>query len=426
MVTTEIGYTLISTYNATYSTTYSAKEFFTEVFHKLFYDDVKYMNWITNSPIVQGIRKSAPPNESDREHQKLSLIEKISRGACDASVGVGYPSSEVTATTSNQITSMSIIPSEEDLYASWVGGGLGIGISGGLSMFINKPSLLLSLFEGWKYYRTYLTELPNLKSNQIDAWNSQWLCHYTDNRSFNSDEPLANFNPFKTGSDGVTKLVTKAWTTVVFALSKLYPNETITPYVCAIAKTNRTFGYIPILLHQARKPIQLYKKLFGQNEYLQDAKTINKLFGKGDSFYVACTNGVIGVNQMKPTNFNRLFELKLKSKTSDEDIISYKTYITYILAIMDNKELYPLSIEVAKTLNNYANSATRGKSTNSREIENLLSSTSQTKFLENLLPILENSKTSAIFSELISVINSFSHENYKRFVVLIKLNIKLT
>ena len=60
MIASTIGRTFLKAYNEREGTHYTAKEFFEEEFHPLFYGSPKYMQWITNSPFVQGL--SSAPN----------------------------------------------------------------------------------------------------------------------------------------------------------------------------------------------------------------------------------------------------------------------------------------------------------------------------------------------------------------------------
>ena len=57
MIATNIGRTFLKAYNKKNESNYSAKDFFNEKYFPLFFDDDKYMQWVTNSPFVQGIKK---------------------------------------------------------------------------------------------------------------------------------------------------------------------------------------------------------------------------------------------------------------------------------------------------------------------------------------------------------------------------------
>lgn len=427
MIASTIGKTFLKAYNQKYEKDYSAKEFFEEVFFKIFYDDKKYLQWITNSPFVQGIKKGHPPNAEQRAEKLQKLIAKISDGATDASVAIGYSSTDVLATTSGQVSNLAINIDEQEIYASWIGGGFGIGVKGGFSMYINEPKVLMTLFEGWHYYRNFLQEMRRLRPNQIDTWNGQWLAHAYNKRFFIKNNPLSNFEPFNTKKDGVMELETQTWVKVVFGLSQVFPNSTVLAYVFSLGQTNKTVGFIPVVLPKVRKVIHLYKKLFGENQYLKDANTIEKIFGDKNSIYRACERGAIGIRALEPKMIRDLrwqSDKKINYKPDDEvQVVSFRTYIIWILAMLNNEQLHQLSKDIVQLFLNYESTSERGKMTKTRAIENLMKSKSADSFLQELLGVAEEATAEEGLKllELIEQVNKLGNDNFKRFLILLKL-----
>jgi hypothetical protein len=427
MIASTIGKTFLKAYNQENNTDYSAKKFFEEVFFSIFYDDEKYLQWVTNSPFVQGIKKGQPPNKEQRADKLKKLVTKISEGATDASVAIGYSSTDVLATTSGQVSNVIINTDEEEIYASWIGGGFGIGVKGGFSMYINEPKVLMALFEGWDYYRNYLKEMPKLRPNQIDTWNGQWLAHALNKRYFNKKSPLSNFEPFNTKKDGIMELETQSWVKVVFGLSQVFPDSTILSYVFSLGQTNKTVGFIPIVLPRVRKVIQLYKSLFGENQYLKDANTIENIFSNKNSIYRACERGAIGVRALEPQGIRDLMwksDKKINYKSDDEaQVVSFKTYIIWILAMLNNEQLHQLSKDIVQLFLNYESTSERGKMTKTRAIENLMKSKSVDNFLQELLNVAEEATADEGIKllELIEQVNKLKSDNFKRFLILLKL-----
>lgn len=109
--------------------------------------------------------------------------------------------------------------SKEDIYLSWIGAGLGIGVIGGLTILFNHEQLLLDIFEGWHYYRQYLEKNPLLKGNQINTWNGRWISHHYD-WEYDMDDPLVGFNPLEPMSDGLFYLQTVSWVDVVMGIAR--------------------------------------------------------------------------------------------------------------------------------------------------------------------------------------------------------------
>lgn len=427
MIASMIGKTFLKVYNQENKTDYTAKQFFEAVFFPVFYDHEKYLQWVTNSPFVQGIKKGTPPNQVQRAEKLQKLITKITEGAKDASVAIGYSSTDVLATTSGQVSNLTINSDEQEIYASWIGGGFGIGVKGGFSMYINEPKVLMTLFKGWQYYRNYLAEIPNLRPNQIDTWNGQWLAHAFNKRYFNKNNPLSLFEPFNTNKQGVIELETQTWVKVVFGLAQVFPDRTLLAYIFSLGQTNKTVGFIPIILPKVRKVIQLYKKLFGENQYLKDANTIEAIFGTNNSIYRACERGAIGLRALEPSAIRDLMwksDKKINYKPDDQlQVVSFQTYITWILAMLNNEQLQQLSKNIALLFLNYESSAERGKSNKTRAIENLMKSKSVDGFLQELLSVAEQATAEEGLQllPLIEQANQLKNDDFKRFLILLKL-----
>jgi len=130
------------------------------------------MQWVTNSPFVQGIKKGVTPTTQERKIKLDTLVDKISKNDADASIAIGFPSLDLIASTSGQITSMKLPLNEEDVYLSWIGGGFGVGVQSGLSLLFTDKRILLDLFEGWQLYRDYLNKTPGIerKSDKHMEW----------------------------------------------------------------------------------------------------------------------------------------------------------------------------------------------------------------------------------------------------------------
>ncbi len=209
MIAATIGRKFLLAYNRKFGTHYDAKTFFTEQYFPLFFDHEKYMQWVTNSPFVQGIKKGKCLTAVERREKLRILQEKIERDEADASIAIGFPSLDSTATTSGQITNLKLPVSREDVYLSWIGSGFGVGVQGGLSILFEQEQILMALFEGWRIYREYLERMQGLRGNQINTWNGQWLAHYFSDH-FIEDEPLIGFQPFAAKEDGY-EVVTRSW-----------------------------------------------------------------------------------------------------------------------------------------------------------------------------------------------------------------------
>ena len=80
------------------------------------------------------IRGTKPYETQQQRNERFEkLIKKMDNNIADASVARAYPSTDVNATTSGQVTNLSLPLSTEDIYASWLGDALAVGIQGGIS-----------------------------------------------------------------------------------------------------------------------------------------------------------------------------------------------------------------------------------------------------------------------------------------------------
>ena len=157
MYTSTIGRTFLKAYNTKYRTEYTAKSFFEEIFIPLFFGYPKYMMTAGNSPLENpklswdDMIKGKKPFETDERRQgRISkMIHKIETEKADASIARGYGVTNLTAATSGQITNIDLPDNKENIYLSWIGDALGIGVTGGLIILFDHEQLLLDIFEGW-------------------------------------------------------------------------------------------------------------------------------------------------------------------------------------------------------------------------------------------------------------------------------------
>ncbi|EMR04141.1 hypothetical protein [Cesiribacter andamanensis] len=262
MYASVIGQTFLQAFNQRQGTTHSAKTFFSEVFHPLFYNHDKYLQWVINSPLVNPFPKTGEA----RIQQLLKLQEKILAVEPDGSFAIGYPAAEEKeyATTSGQVTNLSLQSEEDLIYASWIGNGFGIRVSGGLCLLINEAELLLELFDGWQYYRNnYLNNksYPNLKGNQVEAWNGQWLVHRFGAKSIQVSNWRLEQKAF---DEGMNQVITSHWPKVLFALSRLFKGEAVSAYVYAFSQMNTTIGFVSLHLAEVKKALTLYQEILAK------------------------------------------------------------------------------------------------------------------------------------------------------------------
>ncbi|MBW8327317.1 MAG: hypothetical protein K0M50_21310 [Prolixibacteraceae bacterium] len=419
MIAANIGRIFLDAYNEKNKCNYSAKTFFVEKYFTLFFDHEKYMQWATNSPFVQGIKKGIAPTIAERKVKLEVLIDKISRNEADASIAIGFPSLDLTASTSGQITSMSLPLKEEDVYLSWIGSGFGIGVQSGLSLLFSDKQILLDLYDGWQLYREFLNKTPNLRGNQINTWNGQWIAHRYNKNTYDESNPTAAFNPFGSMKDGGLEATTQSWTKVLVGIARNYPESTLTAYVYSLGQTNITVGFVPFELPRIRQPYELYSKYFGTTKIEQ----VEQLFGTAFGFTKACQMGAIGVNALEPKGFRDCLDKGVVPKyneTDEEKTINFNTYQIWLLAMLNNEQLWEKAQQIAKTLNSHSTSDTNAKKVKSQEVTNLLASVNKKQFIDGLTAIVKGSQNIEQLAEIAELINVMPIDNVPYFLTLIR------
>lgn len=429
MITSNIGKIFLDAYNEEYGTSYDARTFFLEQFYPLFFDQNKYMMTAGNSPLenpklswddmIKGKKPFETPEQRKNRFEKL--IKKIEESEADASIARGYASLDVAATTSGQVTDLKLPNSQEEIYASWIGDALGIGVQGGFSILFSNKEILLDIFEGWKLYRTSLNETTMLKGNQINTWNGQWLSHYYDPREYDADMPLAGYSPYNTNKDGIINIDTQTWTKILIGISKKYRNAQILGYIYSIGQTNTTIGFIPFNLNQIRRPIHLYEKIFG----MSNGKNAESLWGTAIGFKTACTYGAIGIKAMEPKGLRDYVYKGKQPKAHNYDNINYNVYIIWIYAMLNNDELWEKSQELAELLNEASSDKDKSISTKRKNlVETMLNATNKKQFIAAASEVVSFIGKIDEFKGIVKEIHGMPTDNVPYFLTLLRFQYK--
>jgi hypothetical protein len=408
---------------------YSARQFFDEVLFPLFFDDEKHLMHVGNSPFFQKPREEDVKLHGGKgKAQYQNLIREVEAGIPSGAIYVGYAAKEITATSTGQLTSMNFHTDAEEIYASWIGEALGIGVSGGLVMLIDKSDILLHLFEGWKEYRNYLKQTPSLKDKQIETWNGHWLCHCFS-KNFDKTDPTFNFKVEIEEVLGKMAIPTQQWTKVIFALSQKFKNDTtLTVYAYNLSQTNTTLGFINLYLPEIRRPYELRDKIFiDKSDVILNDKQIENL----ETFYNfrnACRMGTIGLKALEPAKLREFMpkgsvdyaQGKDYKFTDENSKINYSLYKLWIIAMLNKTELLQLAADVAKALIELEGTqSSRGKTTQSQSSKELLDAKSLKSFIDGLTEnINENNATT--FKSVVEQLVKMPSDNFPLFITLIR------
>ncbi|MEY4905617.1 MAG: hypothetical protein RLZZ292_3432, partial [Bacteroidota bacterium] len=410
---------------------YSARQFFDEVLFPSFFDNEQHLMHVGNSPFFQ-----KPKEEDVKLHggkgkaQYQNLIREVEAGIPSGAIFVGYAAKEITATSTGQLTSMKMDIDSEEIYASWIGEALGIGVSGGLVMLIDKSDILLTLFDGWKQYRKFIQQTPNLKDKQIETWNGQWLAHCFKDY-FDPSDPLDNLN-IETGEVlGKLAIPTKSWSEVVFCLAWKYPNERLTTYAYNLSQTNTTLGFIQLFLPEIQEMYELRDKIFiSKDDVLLKDIEIAKL----ETFYNfrnACRMGTIGLKALEPAKLREFMpsgsvpyaQGKDYKFTDENSKLNYSLYKLWIIAMLNKTELLQLATDTATALLDYDNKGkgdNRGKTDKTQDIKKVKDAKHIREFIEGLTNIISNTNAE-IFHQLVKqAYIDVAVDNFPLFITLIR------
>lgn len=363
---------------------------------------------------------------SQRKERFNNLIDKIENSPLDASIALGYPSLDINATTSGQISNISELNhSTEDAYLSWIGAGLGTGVEGGFSILFENDNILLDIAEGWELYRKSIDNTSNMKGNQVSTWNGQWLTHrYSP--MYDADNPIANFNPC-IEKDGLTAVDTQSWTKLLFGISRRNNDSHLIGYIYSFGQTNKTIGFIPFDISGIRRSQDLYIKFFG----IESGKKAESIWGTAFGFATACKAGAIGIRALEPKGLKEYIYASGKSPkvkrpsisiNDEQQILKFNVYKIWIMAMLENENLWDKSKEFAQLLHEYAASTERGKKDKSNKVESVLNATNKIGFIKELTEIVKESEDKETLSEMAHTIASMPTDNVPYFLTLIRFN----
>lgn len=416
MYTSFIGKKFLATWNSREGKSYTAQQFFDEIMFKDFFDDKLHLLQVSNSKFVNPSVKGT--NLEKYEMLREQISKAVGEKRADASFYVGYAAAKPTEGTSGQVTSMSVQIDEEEIYASWVGAALAIGVDGGYCLLIDKEDLLWKIFEGWKAYRKFLNETPGMKGRQIETWNGQWIHHI-----FNGGNPKSCVPETEKKEDdkkgSVESIKTLEWTRVIFSLCKKYPNEVLTVYGYNLSKVNLTLGFLNVYLPEVNKLFEFRNKVFlNKEDTILQYHEIETLLVARFNLKRAAEFGKIGIRSLEPQKLQEYFPLRNTPKAKEFNLSkteSHKLFLIFklwIYAMLNRQELIDLADNLAKVLVDFENSGgSRAKTGDKRLSEQVRNSTTLKMFVDNMESLLsEFFNNQSLTAETVEIIRSAVRE----------------
>ncbi len=416
MYTSFIGKKFLRLYNEREKKQYTAHQFFDEVLFILFFKSDKDLMFVHNSKFSNASLSSKSSDE------KLALFHKaVKEDEANSSTMVGYAAKGFKEVTSGQLTNLPNSIDSEDVYASWIGEALAVGIEGGLYLLFEREDLLWDIFQGWAMYRKFLQQTPSVKGRQIEYWNGHWLKYQLGERDENFDPP----RPEKGVSGNELVLKGVSWVQLIFKLSQRYPSVSLTTYSYALGQMNTTIGFINLQLPEITRFWEWQDLLFAKNDTL-GRKQIEKLYEPLLTFRAACrSSGVIGLKAIEPSKLRDYFpQLNGKNKdyklSTDESFFYFNLYKLWIIAMLNKKELLVLASKTADSL-----LAIEGKETRTAKLsslsENIRNAKNTREFIDKLREVLDKDDTNAeTLREVMQEVLTMPNDNFPLFVTLIR------
>lgn len=428
MYTSFIGKKFLKLYNQRVGQNLTAEEFFEKIQFPLFFDDEKHLLHVHGSTFFQKIGKEDLAGGKKESLIRLERLQNdIAQGKKSGSTYVGYAAEKVTEVTSGQVSNLRVVIDKEEIYSSWIGEGLSLGVRGGLILFDNED-LLWHIFNGWSIYRKFLSQTPNLKARQIETWNGQFVYSTLSK----PQETYCDFIPPVGGDEeesGFFSIPTVSWLKLIFALAKKFPKSEFIGNAYVLSKINSSFGFIKVFLPEIRMLYEFRDKVFldKTNSILSDEE-IEQL-SSYYNFKEACRLGTIGLKAIEPAKLREFmpknsvqYAQGKEYKFSDEQsYLNYKLFKIWITAMLNKSELLNLASEVADALLKFENQGEKGKTVFTRLSQEVRESNNLKVFIDKLTEVLNHTPTNAnIFKKVVEETLKMPNDVLPLFVTLIR------
>ncbi|MEM1127908.1 MAG: hypothetical protein AAGI71_14740 [Bacteroidota bacterium] len=417
MYTPLIGRRLLDRANARDGLNRSPAEFFDEVFFPLFFGNDRYLMTAGNSKFGQLVnnrkkheaaaqKEGRPWDDAERSRLREIALTDFHGVATDATepqshlVLGGYARGS-DGTTSGQVTGIDHQATADEVYLSWIGAASGAGVAGGVVLLIEHEEVLDAILEGWSLYRDVLTAPNNLKANQIETWNGQWLRHRFSAR-YRPDDPTSFIHGLINTKKTPYNIETVSWARLVFSLGRQIGDQPVPAYVYSLGQTNTTLGFIPLhlgatgILRESYTTLRgFYRSLFGDAAVAVEPDRLDEVYDAGLGFKRACEEGAIGLHTLRPAKLET-FLLDGKNKQPrpalPADAQTPLLYQTWILAMLGNqkKDLYERAAETAEMLLSFETGAIGGKMNLKKEVKAALAATTLSSLIDSATVISES------------------------------------
>ncbi len=431
MYTSYIGRKFLKLFNEKNKTNYSAEDFFTEIQFPIFFDDKKHMMHVHGSTFFQSINDEDINKAGGEPLARLNRLKKdINDGKISGSTYVGYAAGKVDAVTSGQVSSLRSFIDKEEVYSSWIGQGFAIGLKGGL-LFVDDEALYWRIFIGWKLYRKYLSQTPNLKARQIETWNGHWL-FYCSRFSAIEEIDVDEFNiDIDTSETGIIPIPTLSWFKVMLSFTAILGSRSIVGNAFVASKVNSSFGFINLILPEIKKFYELRDKIFmSEDSTILKEEEIEEL-STFYNFKDACKSGTIGLKAIEPAKLRQFMpkgsvqyaQGKEFQFNNEESYKQYQLYKIWIIAMLNKTELLKTAADIAEILveiESQQEGSSRGTKKTSQESKGFLEIKTMKAFIDGLTTLIDKSDKKTEIKNCLDEVLKMPVDSFPLFMALIR------
>lgn len=438
MYTPLIGRRLLERANLRDGVDRSPAEFFDEVFHRLVFDADQYLMQAGNSKFGQlvngrkrdratALKEGRAWDEPERARLRREALADFHASAAEATepqmhlVLGGYARGS-DGTTSGQVTAIDHRADADEVYLSWIGAATGAGVAGGLVLLIDHDEVLDAVLEGWALYRRLLTGTPDLKPNQLETWNGQWLRHRFS-ALYNAADPLFFAPNVIDNKKSPSNLTTVPWARLLFALGRSLGDASIPAYVYSTGQMNTTIGFVPLRLGETGALRDsyatlrgFYQSLFGDAADVVGEDQLDAVYDAGRGFWNACTDGAIGLRAFEPSKLRDFLpggdkdrQPKPTTPATAQTHLLYETWIDAMLGAQRN-DLFTLADETAEAFLDFETGAIGGKQNLKTSVKDALKASGVDALIDALTQIASDvqnaSKADLASEEIIKILGA--------------------
>ena len=166
--------------------------------------------------------------------------------------------------------------------------------------------------------------------------------------------------------------------------------------------------------------IDLYQKFFG----IDSEKKAEPLWGTAFGLLKACQSGAIGIRAMEPKGLRDYIEKgKMpKIKESEEETINFNTYKIWIMAMLNNEELWVKAQEFAKEMQVFVKKDKPKSTKRKNQVDSVLESINKKNFFACITEIVKEAENSDKIEEVAKLIHLMPNDNVPYFLTLIRFH----